>query len=167
MFPRKMARTRQQMLSTSTSINKQTEEHPHNRRFSTISKVGTLGIREARNPPSLTSQHDGSLKDQIVQQEKSIALASMKKNKVASARRTPTSQRTENKPMVERTRWTYENSMVVGMQRTGVSSMAIGAQWTGINLRTGTVHSRQQDSIKTQWVDVNLGLHVMSKSSHS
>ena len=116
MFPRKMARTHQQMFVTSILVGKQTKEQPYNRRLSTISKVEISGIQEAQNLPSLTSKQAVSLKDQLVQQEKSISHASMKKNKVTSGWRTPTSQRTGNKPMTMRTRRTNENPMAVGAQ---------------------------------------------------
>ena len=65
--------------------------------------------------------------------------SSMKKNEETSGRRTPTSQRTNDKLMAVRTRRTDENPMAVGIQRTGVRLMAIGTQCTGINLRTRTV----------------------------
>ena len=52
--------------------------------------------------------------------------------------------------MVVRTRQTDENLMAVGMQWIGVSPMVVGTQWMGINPRTGTMRSRQQDSIKIQ-----------------
>ena len=81
--------------------------------------------------------------------------ASMKKNKAAHGRFTPTLQQMRDKPTAARMQKTNENLMVVGMQQKDVSPMVVGAQWTGVNTRAGTVHPHHLNPIMTQKMGVN------------